>query len=312
MPNPSRTLIVKLNSPEADAVRHALAANQRVKLLDMLAKRTMNVNEIAAALGVSHPTASLHIRALQEAGLIESAFSSTDKGSEKRCWTAFTEVTFVLDTQPVESAEKMEEISTPVGLYSVVSVIPPCGLIGRRAGLSSGNHPLMSPDRDQAQNLWFTGGWIEYSFPFQIPADAVLTAVEFEAEICSEAPGYDNDYPSDITAWMNGIEIGTWTSPGDLGGRRGRLNPSWWPDSFTQYGILKTWRVDETGSYIDREPANDVNLADLGLTFDTALTVRVGIREDAENQGGVNIFGKRLGDYPQDPTLRYRYILSGK
>jgi len=306
----SETLLVKLNSTEADAVRHALAADQRVKLLEMLAKKTMNVNEIAAALGVSHPTASMHIRALQDAGLLESAYSTTDKGAEKRCWTTCSRIIFEIETHPDETAGKVEEVTIPVGLYNVVNVVPPCGLTGRRASIASSSHPLMTPDRELGQNLWFTGGWVEYSFPFHLPANAVLTAIEFEAEICSEAPGYDNDYPSDITVWMNGAEVGTWTSPGDFGGRRGRLNPSWWPDSFTQYGILKNWKIDDNGSYIDGEKAGDLTLADLHLAPGAPLAVRIGIKEDAKYQGGVNLFGKRLGDHPQDLTLRYRYTLS--
>ncbi|MEI3204121.1 MAG: hypothetical protein V8S73_05705 [Lachnospiraceae bacterium] len=36
-------------------------------------------------------------------------------------------------------------------------------------------------------------------------------------EICSEAPGYKEDWKSDLTLWVNDVEVGTWTCPGDLG-----------------------------------------------------------------------------------------------
>jgi predicted transcriptional regulator len=132
MPVRSGVLSLKLNSPEAATVRKALAADQRIRLLEMLTTRTMNVNEIAAALGVSHPTASMHVRALQEAGLLESASASTDKGSEKRCWTAFSRIVLELEPQANDSTDSAEEVTVPVGLYSAIRAVPPCGLLGRR------------------------------------------------------------------------------------------------------------------------------------------------------------------------------------
>ena len=44
---------------------------------------------------------------------------------------------------------------------------------------------------------------------------------------------------SDITFSLNGVILGTWTSPGDYGDRRGKYNPSWWFPFLNQYGLLK-------------------------------------------------------------------------
>jgi len=51
-------------------------------------------------------------------------------------------------------------------------------------------------------------------------------------EISSEAPSYNNNYPSDIVFSLKKIELGTWTSPGDFGDKRGNFNPQWWPESY--------------------------------------------------------------------------------
>ena len=37
------------------------------------------------------------------------------------------------------------------------------------------------------------------------------------------------------------MEIGTWTSPGDYGDKRGVYTPQWWKLKGSQYGKLKTW-----------------------------------------------------------------------
>lgn len=129
-------------------------------------------------------------------------------------------------------------------------------------------------------------------------------------ELCSEAPNFDNDWPSDITLWINDVEIGTWTSPGDFGDRRGKLNPDWWIDWATQYGLLKTWRVDKERTTIDMDKVSDVSLADLALEGRHHLKLRIGIKSDALHKGGINLFGRQFGDYPQDIVMKVHYVLA--
>ncbi|WP_353626074.1 hypothetical protein [Bacillus sp. JCM 19041] len=89
--------------------------------------------------------------------------------------------------------------------------------------------------------------------------------------------------------------------PGDFGDRAGKLNPKHWYDNTrTQYGSLKTWEVNEKQAMIDHIPCKAVHLTDLQLEEERFITIRVGIKEDAEHKGGMNLFGKTFGDYPQD------------
>ncbi len=115
------------------------------------------------------------------------------------------------------------------------------------------------------------------------------------------------DWPSDITVWVNGCEVGTWTSPGDFGGTRGFLTPDWWELRDSQFGVLKTWQITDTGSYIDGGKAGPVTLEDLHIENTPYISVKVGIRPDAPNQGGLNIFGRGFGNYPADIVMRLDY-----
>lgn len=54
-------------------VMKALSDPNRVKTVMMLKARRMCVCELTAALGVSQPTVSNHLKALEDAGLVESA-----------------------------------------------------------------------------------------------------------------------------------------------------------------------------------------------------------------------------------------------
>jgi len=305
------TITVKLDSERGEAIRKALAAEQRARMLALIARRAMNVNEIAATLGLSQPTASTHIRVLEEAGLIECEYASTGKGSEKRCWARFDRLTFELDSGSPETEENVQEVQMPIGLFTNVSIKPTCGLASssRVIGFLDNPQSFLMPDRADAQILWFADGWVEYTFPCDLPPTAEITGLELVAELCSEAPNYDNEWPSDITVWINGVEVGTWTAPGDFGGHRGRLNPDWWSDSLTQFGALKSWSVANSGCSIDGTAAGPARLSDFGTSYARPVVVRIGNKPDAVHLGGLNLFGRRFGNYPQDLILRIRYQL---
>lgn len=128
-------------------------------------------------------------------------------------------------------------------------------------------------------------------------------------EICSEAPNYNLDWPSDITLWINDVEVGTWTSPGDFGGTRGYLTPVWWLDRYTQYGLLKTWSVTAEGSFVDGIRVSNTTIDQLQLTDKKVYTVRIGNRPDGRYPRGFNLFGRKFGNYDQDLTLRIFYEL---
>lgn len=66
--------------------------------------------------------------------------------------------------------------------------------------------------------LWFCKRFRQYQFP----NNANIVGQDFDAldislEVGSEVPGTAADWPSDITVSINGVELGTWTSPGDFG-----------------------------------------------------------------------------------------------
>jgi predicted transcriptional regulator len=55
--------------------------------------------------------------------------------------------------------------------------------------------------------------------------------------------------------------------------------------------------VTEGRSQIDGVPISPVAIADLKLADRHSGMVRIGIKEDAEYVGGLNIFGRGFGDY---------------
>jgi len=201
------------------------------------------------------------------------------------------------------------EVSMPIGAYVDVNIIPTCGLAGELGIIGHFDDPstFYEPDRIYAQLLWFRRGYVEYRFPNRLPPNVGLDDIEVSFEVCSEAPLHHADWPSDITVWIGDSEIGTWTSPADFGGERGALTPTWWDSQNSQYGLLKVWRVTNSGSYVDGIQVSKVTLSQLTLKPGDPIPVRIGIKEKAANVGGINLFGSRFGNYPQDIVLRQHF-----
>jgi predicted transcriptional regulator len=303
----SREFLV-IDPEDSVEVLKALASEARIKVLKLLhLKGGMNVNDIAAALQLPQSTISSNIQVLEDAGLIRTESMRAKKGNQKICHSTFDQVLVMFK----EDTEKLHadaiEVSMPLGLYTSCEVSAPCGLCSPQGIISLLDVPnaFLDPDRMHAGLIWFTRGFLEYQFPNNAKlGNRKLNGLEFAMELSSEVPGTAADWPSDITLSVNGIEIGTWMSPGDFGDKRGVYTPAWWKLKGSQYGMLKTWRVLEDGTYVDGTKISPISLKELDLDNHHSIRLRIEVREDAEHRGGINIFGRGFGNYDQDIVMR--------
>lgn len=299
--------ILVLNTDKDLEVLKALSSELRIRILELLNGKKLNVNEIAQALGIPQSTAAVNIKALEKAGLVKVENTKGKKGSQKLCSAQYSEIVIAFSSKGKESEEDVIEVEMPIGLYTKFDVSPPCGLCSREKiiGFLDAPDSFWSPERVKAGLLWFERGFVEYEFPNNaLYKRKPLKRIEVQMELSSEVPGTNENWPSDITLWINEVEVGTWTSPGDFGDRRGRFTPLWWKLEGSQYGLLKTWIVTEEGSFVDGERVSSVTLKDLDIYRHSSIKVRIGIKEDAKNVGGINIFGRGFGNYDQDIVLR--------
>lgn len=269
----------------------------------------LNVGEIARSLSIPQSTAVVSIKVLKAAGLVDIEMAPGRKGSQKICSLPYDEVVIQLPSMKKEVDDRTVEVQMPVGLYTDFEVSPPCGLCSREKIIGFLDVPssFLLPERSTAELVWFEKGFLEYKFPNNMPKGEELKSLAVVMEVCSEVPGTSKQWPSDITTWINGVEVGTWTSPGDFGDKRGKLTPAWWKLAGSQYGLLKSWNVTNKGSFIDGIEASKVKLKDLEIEDHTSVKVRIGIKEDSRNVGGINVFGKGFGNYAQDILLRMEF-----
>lgn len=301
--------MIKANGePQFLPLYEALASEVRWRIMDMIADREMNVKDIAAVLELSPSIVTMHIRKLEDAGLIGSRRVRINGGTHKLCYLKQNQIEIELPSASQTSRTREQTIA--VGHYTAFDIHPTCGLgtLEKEIGVWDDPRYFLDPERVHAAILWFGKGYVEYKTPNFVLPDQTTDAIEISMELASEAPGLRDHWPSDIRFTFNGVSLGTWTSPADFGrAARGKYTPEWWHRNVNQYGLLKTIRIDGSGTYMDGERMSDITLKDVKLD-EPFWTLRFTVDEESPNVGGLTIYGAGFGNHDQDIVIRVLQI----
>lgn len=286
----------------------ALGSDIRIQILKILLENNqMSMNQLANELNISNGALTGHIKKLEECGLISTSNDSSGHGNQKLCSPIQDRILVEIE-KPIDLSN-VYNTSIKVGQFSSHNVYPTCGMatssfvIGELDDVRYFDHP----DRFNADIMWFTKGYVEYVIPNLIPRNQKITQLSLSAEISSEAPGIDNNWPSDISFYINDTLVGTWTSPGDYGDVRGMFTPEWWPQNWNQYGLLKLLVINHKGTFIDGLKISDITTSELNLDYTSTIRFRIAVEENSAHVGGLTIFGKSFGNYDQDIVVSINY-----
>ena len=228
-------------------------------------------------------------------------------GNQKICSLRLDKI--LIDIQPGNAQENVYSNEINIGHYTDYKVYPTCGLAtaNKLIGEVDDTRYFSHPDRYNADILWFTKGYVEYMIPNFIPLNQKITGIMISAELSSEAPGINNNWPSDINFYLNNVHLGSWTSPGDFGDVPGIFTPDWWYPNWNQYGLLKMLVINRNGTYIDGLKISDVTIDQFQLDSTSTMKFKMSVDEDSEHVGGLTIFGKTFGNYAQDIKVNISY-----
>lgn len=299
---------MQLDISEASlATFEALASDVRLKIIQLLSLKKMNIKELATELNLSSAIVSKHIKKLEEAELIKTERIPGVSGLQKVSILKVDQINVVFPTKIYPSFEVYES-SIPIGHYTDYHIQPTCGLADDTDFIGQVDEPrfFMDSRRMNANILWFTSGYVEYKTPNLLKEADTLQQIDISMELSSEFPFSNDVWPSDITFWLNDIKLGIWTSPGDFADTRGKLNPDYWPDNLNQYGLLKTIRITKHGTYIDGDLLSDITIDDIHQGFEV-WNLKFEVNQDAENVGGLTLFGKNFGNHEQDIVVKTYY-----
>ncbi|WP_423188962.1 ArsR/SmtB family transcription factor [Alkalibacterium sp. f15] len=282
------------------AIFEALASDTRLKIVNLLSEKERNIKELAAELYMSSAIVTRHIKQLEEANIIKTKRLPGKAGSQKICSLAIDQL-FIRFPRVLYPEYEQHRTDIKVGHFTDFNVEPTCGLATKNDYVGNLDDPkhFMNADRMDADILWFSKGFVEYKFPNLLTQNERPELLEISLEISSEFPVSNNNWPSDISFYINDVCVGTWTVPGNFSDVRGRQTPNWWPKDNSQYGLLKILRINNKETLIDGESISEVNLSQ--LDFDQPLMkLKIAVDEDSKHVGGLTLFGKSFGNHNQD------------
>ncbi len=294
---------------EAELIFKALSAPMRLRIMELIYENDqLSMNDLAEALHLTNSAISLHVSKLESAGLVTIRTMSGKHGIMKIVQPVYSRL--IIDMMPQDKPKQCYEDQIAIGHYTSIDAHPTCGLstITNIIGELDDPRTFSYPERFNAGVLWIGYGSITYNLPNRLSAGQTLTELQISFEISSECPEVNDDYPSDIYFYINGIPLGKWISPGDFGSRKGILSPGWWPEVLNQYGLLKTLIVNSEGTFIDGTKCiSKTTLQDLHLDYNSTINLTFSVPKDTANCGGLTLFGEEFGDYNQSIKVKAYY-----
>jgi predicted transcriptional regulator len=269
-------------------------------MIGLLFHKSYSVLDLARELHLPASSAGVHVKILEEAGIISTHRETIDGVNVKVCRLEKFFVHMILRT----SAVNLNEISTvqiPIGSYTACEASGRCGLISDTMfiGIEDDPRSFYLLEKSTAQLIWMEKGFLEYRLPILVSNHKCCKQLSFSMELCSEAAGFDEAYKSDIYLSINGISCGYYQSGGDYGLRRGIYTPAFWPNGATQYGKLVTWTINNNGVFINMKNVSDTPLSAFQIETNSHILMRLECKEDSEFCGGINLFGEKAGDHSQ-------------
>lgn len=285
-----------------------LGSEFRISIMELLYKNgTMHMTDIAQEMGVTCGTLSPHMKMLTAAGLVNITFQPGKHGVQRLC--SIGDDRILLEPRHTAQQANVYESEIGIGQYVDYEVYPTCGLAtpDHLIGVEDDPRFFSSPERVSIGILWLGHGYVEYMLPNYLKPNQQLLDLQISLEIASEAPGFCEDWPSDIHFCLNDIEFCTWTCPGDFGLNVGIFTPSWWNRNWNQHGQFKLLSVTHVGSFVDGIHRSDITLDQLNIRPGDPLKLRISAPQNAVHPGGLTLYGRGFGDYNQDIFVRMHY-----
>lgn len=296
----------KTNMSKIVKIGSALSSEIRLKMLLLLYNSPRTIVDISNTLGLKNSTTIFHLDNLVKSDLVLVKTLPAKKGKVQLFTLNFTNLNISINTNKEIKPDDYIE-SMPIGMYIDAEFDSYFGLTTDSELYRIDIKDAFNEVRKNAQMLWFDGGFLKYKFSNLFLKNGTPTSISFSMELCSETQYYNNDYKSDIYIDVNGIQLGYFLSPGDFGGKRGIHTPQWWPTSKTQYGILVNVEINNNGTFINGTKTSKITIEDLFLQEHNYTELKIYTLRSSEHYGGISLFGRKFGNYPQDIIFTVKY-----
>ena len=164
-------------------VSHATSSPERLKILKSLLESSKNIATLSQDLRIPISSVMRHIDILAKAKLVEIIYQPGPKGHTKFCCATTHKYTVNLSQDKQKKTKKQHSVEMPIGLYTDCNITSPCGLLSTTDAIGMDLPNIFySPRRSEAELLWFTMGYVTYSFPTYPLSYHKCTEIKFSFE----------------------------------------------------------------------------------------------------------------------------------
>jgi predicted transcriptional regulator len=150
--------LMELNADDKERlcrVARALSVPVRIDMIGLLFHKSYSILDLARELHLPASSTGVHVKILEEAGIISTHRKTMDGINVKVCRLDKVLVHMILRT----STANLNEISTvqiPIGSYTVCEASGRCGLISDTAfiGVEDDPRSFYLPEKNTAQLIW--------------------------------------------------------------------------------------------------------------------------------------------------------------
>lgn len=298
----------------------ALSSPVRLGILELLAKESLNVQSLAKKMNLGKTTILTHLKILEESGLIRTEYISGTIGNQKICIKQYDRLLFNF-TPDKEKEDKCFQYDIEVGNYFNVQVYSPCGLATKNNVIHRWDDSTVFFDkaRVHASLLWFSYGYVEYKIPKKAIPLKKISEMKLSIEISTQGDIMNHkklELPSplsidqfkkldsDITFWINGMEVGTVTLNKYIKEEGGKYTPTWWTGC--NHGKLINLTVMTDKSLVGEQVMEPhIGLDDVLDNDNDDISIRIGMKSDSENISGMTVYGRDFGNHQQDINIKF-------
>ncbi len=134
----------------------ALSSEIRIKILELLTEHnSLNLNELAEKLNLSNGAVTMHIKKLEESGIIDITTAVGKHGIQKICYLNEDMLTVELKNKEIEN---LYEYEIKVGHYCDFHAEPTCGLATKDSIIGEFDDPryFADPEHINAGIIWLS------------------------------------------------------------------------------------------------------------------------------------------------------------
>lgn len=275
---------------------NALGSKTRLDIINQISKKpNINLNELAEKLKLTNGALTSHIKMLSDLDIVNVNVISAKRGAQKLC--SLNNSLFLINLIENQNLNNSYKENIPIGLIDNFYTTNNCGLVSQHNIIGEINEVkyFSSTNRLNANLIWFSDGFLEYSIPNLINNNQNITQIQISFELSTAINSKNNT--SKLQVKLNDILICNFDidKSQDIG--KGLYSPEWW--HCQSFGKLFVIKINSNGTFLNNIKISNVIISDINIKPNEKIKLNI-----ISDNNGISIFGSNFGNYNQDIEVK--------